>query len=175
MIYPFSLKAVGLTVGLLLLAVHALAFLSPKSLQSALRHFPRNHTIGTILLAIATIWSFLLIRNIDLGEFTPMRNIMLVAIPIAAILMWKFVDEFLAARALGMLALLAAEPLLESAFLRPQETRLLLVVLAYAWIIAGLFWVGMPYVLRDQIKWVTSTSLRWNLPPSPASFMARCL
>ena len=32
-----------------------------------------------------------------------------------------FVDEFLAVRALGMLALLAAEPVLSAAFLRPES------------------------------------------------------
>ena len=36
--------------------------------------------------------------------------------------------------ALGMIALLAAEPILEAAFLRPETSRLLVVVLAYVWI-----------------------------------------
>jgi hypothetical protein len=36
-------------------------------------------------------------------------------------------------------------------------------VLAYAWATLGLFWVGMPYLLRDQIEWLTKTELRWRL------------
>jgi hypothetical protein len=72
------------------------------------------------------------------------------------------VEEFLAVRALGMLLLLAAEPLIEAAFLKPQTSRLLLVVLAYAWVLAGLFWVGMPYLLRDQMAWITRTAARWR-------------
>jgi hypothetical protein len=70
--------------------------------------------------------------------------------------------DFLAARALGTLALLAAEPLLESAFLRDEVIRLLLVTLVYLWIIFGMFWVGMPYTLRNQIGWVTATETRWR-------------
>jgi hypothetical protein len=39
---------------------------------------------------------------------------------------------------------------------------LLLVVLAYVWLTLGLFWVGMPYLLRDQINWITSTGNRFR-------------
>jgi hypothetical protein len=73
-----------------------------------------------------------------------------------------FIPDFLSVRALGTLALLAAEPLLESAFLREERIRLLLVVLVYAWVIAGMFWVGMPFTLRDQITWVTASETRWR-------------
>jgi hypothetical protein len=109
---------------------------------------------------VAAVWSFLLVQSIDLGEFSPLRNIMLLAIVAGAILSWIYVPEFLAVRALGMILLLAAEPLLESAVLRHEPSRLLLVVLAYAWVIAGLFFVGMPYVLRDAVQWVTSVRNR---------------
>ena len=112
--------------------------------------------MGTLLIALAAIWSFLLIQSMDLGEFARLRNPMLVAIVVGAFLSWKYVEEFLAVRAMGMLALLAAEPLLEAAFMRHETSRLLLVVLAYVWIINGLFWVGMPWIMRDQIAWLTA-------------------
>jgi hypothetical protein len=98
----------------------------------------------------------------DLGEFARLRNPMLLAIVIGAVLAWKYVEEFLAVRAIGMLALLAAEPLLEAAFMRHETSRLLLVLLAYVWIINGLFWVGMPWVLRDQIAWLTAKMQRYR-------------
>jgi hypothetical protein len=73
-----------------------------------------------------------------------------------------FADEFLSVRALGILALLAAEPLLGAAFLRPEQTRLFLVVLAYLWATAGLFMVGAPYLLRDLIGWATAKPWRYH-------------
>jgi uncharacterized membrane protein len=79
-----------------------------------------------------------------------------------AVMVPLFADEFLSVRALGILALLAAEPLLGAAFLRPEQTRLLLVVLAYLWATAGLFMVGAPYLLRDLIDWVTGKSWRYH-------------
>ena len=74
-------------------------------------------------------------------------------------------DEFLAARALGILFLLAAEPLLNAAFFRTESSRLLVTVFAYLLIVIGLFWVTMPYLLRDQINWSART--QWSLAHDP--------
>jgi len=160
MIYPTSLYVVGLLVGIFLLATHVVALWRTKECRAWLQAFPRSRTAGTVLVVLAGIWSFLLVQQMDLGEFDRLRNFMLVAIVAGTFLAWRYVEEFLAVRALGILALLAAEPLLETAFLRPEQTRLLLVVLAYAWIILGLFWVGMPWTLRDQIAWILAAKNR---------------
>ena len=44
-----------------------------------------------------------------------------------------------------------------------RASRLLVTVLAYLMIVAGLFWVTMPYLLREQIHWSTKTAGRWRL------------
>jgi len=160
MIYSMDLRVVGLAVGLLLLAGHGLALWRFPDCGKWLRGFPRSRVAGTILLAAAGIWSFVLVAQMDLGEFASLRKLMLLAIVAGTFLTWRYVEEFLAVRALGMLALLAAEPVLEAAFLRPETTRLLVVILAYGWIVLGLFWVGMPWVLRDQISWLTAQRSR---------------
>jgi hypothetical protein len=162
MIYSLSLGTAMLLTGLLLALVHGWALLKPTDAQSLLRRFPRGKNWGVGLLVIAAIWSWLLIYNIDLGEFTNWRPRLLIIIPVAFFLTVKYVEEFLAARALGMVLLLAAEPLLEAAWLRPEGTRLFLVVLAYVWIVFGMIWIGMPYVLRDQIDWVTNNKGRFR-------------
>jgi hypothetical protein len=84
-------------------------------------------------------------------------------LPIGFILVLQFVSEFLAVRALGILCLLAAEPMLDAAFLKPEASRLLVTLLAYLLIVAGLIWVTMPYLLRDQINWSTRDSARWRV------------
>ena len=162
MIYSFTLQTVGLVTGLLLLALHCVALWRSRESLQLLKQFPRSRTMGTVLIALAAIWSFLLIRGMDLGEFARLRNPMLGAIVVGALLAWKYVEEFLAVRAIGMLALLAAEPLLEAAFMRHETSRLLLVLLAYVWIINGLFWVGIPWIMRDQIAWLTSKMQRYR-------------
>lgn len=162
MIYSVNLFTAGATVGVVLLLAHLFALWRSGDCQAWLKKFPRSRAAGTVLLLVAGLWSFLLIRTMDLGEFATLRQYMLVGIVVATILAWMYVEEFMAVRALGMIALLAAEPLLEAAFLRPEQTRLLLVVLAYVWIGLGLFWVGMPWTLRDQITWLTSQPERFR-------------
>ena len=163
MIYHLTLQTTGLAAGLLLIVTHIIALVRPNQTVAWAIAFPRSRGAATALVVVAAVWSFLLVQSIDLGEFSPLRNIMLLAIVAGTILSWIYVPEFLAVRALGMLLLLAAEPLLESAVLRHETSRLLLVVLAYVWVIAGLFSVGMPYLLRDAIQWVTADRNRLKL------------
>lgn len=162
MIYHLSLQFTGIVVGLLLIAAHVYALAVPGRTKSFLHALPRSRTWGTALLAISAVWAFWLVWTMDLGEFQRLRTALIVAVPAGAVLTWRFVDEFLAVRALGILALLAAEPLLEAAYLRPELSRLLLVLLAYAWILSGLFLVGMPYILRDLIAWVIGQRARFR-------------
>jgi hypothetical protein len=98
----------------------------------------------------------------DLGEFQPQRRLLMIIVPVLYFGGLFFMTEFLAVRALGMLALLAADLLLDAAFLRDPITRLFLPTLAYAWILLGMFWVGMPYLLRDQINWLTARPVRYK-------------
>jgi len=161
MIYHFSLHVAGLVAGAILVLISLLALFSPA--ENILPRFPRSYTAGVILLTIDLIWSFWLLSTMEMGEFASFRRPLLFALPIGYVLVLKFVDEFLAVRALGILCLLAADPLLEAAFLRPEASRLLVTVLAYLMIVAGLLWVTMPYLLRDQISWSTRDSARWRI------------
>jgi hypothetical protein len=160
--HGLSLRTAGLIVGLLLVAAHAYAFFNFPSLQTALRDAPRNKRLGTVLLSIALVWALLLVSSMDMGEFWRVRRIALVLLPVIFGMMLAYVDEFLTARALGILMLLAASPMLNAAFLEAPRTRLLLPLLAYAWIILGMFWVGMPYLFRDHAGWATATEGRWK-------------
>lgn len=161
MIYHFSLRGAGLVAGLILLVLSLLAFVRPARLS--LPQFPRSKTAGAVLLTIDLAWSFWLLATMEMGEFSNFRRPLLIILPIGYFLVLRFVDEFLAVRALGILLLLAAEPLLDAAFLRPEMSRLLVAVLAYIMIVAGLIWVMMPYLLRDQIMWSARSAGRWGV------------
>ena len=157
-----TLKTTMLGVGVLLILAHIFALVKARAAQDWLRKFPRGKEPGVVLSLVAGAWFFFLVRMMDLGDFDPWRNTVLIATPIAVALAIFFIPDFLAVRALGMCALLVAEPLLESAFLRSEKIRLALVALTYAWIILGMFWIGMPYTLRNQISWVSASEKRWR-------------
>ena len=162
MIYHFSLQAAALVTGVFLCLLGALGLAMHAATRERAPKFPRSRIAGIVLLVIDLLWSFWLISTMEMGEFSAFRRPILIAIPILFFLTIRFVDEFLAVRALGILALLAAEPLLDAAFLRYESSRLVLTVFAYILIILGLVWVTMPYWLRDQIDWLRTTATRWR-------------
>src|SRR5262245_4421383 len=161
MIYNLSLHTAGVIAGAFLVVVGLLGLVKPDFAQ-VLKKFPRSRVAGVVLLTICLAWTYWLIATIQMGEFASFRGHLLIALPIGYVLTLFFVEEFLAVRALGILCLLVAEPLLDAAFLRYETSRLLVTVFAYVLIIAGLFWVAIPYVLRDQINWSARTVFRWR-------------
>jgi hypothetical protein len=161
MIYHLSLHSAGIIAGAFLIVVALMGLVKP-GLASVVQRFPRSRMAGIVLLTICLGWTFWLLATIQMGEFSGFRRPLLIALPIGYVLTLRFVDEFLAVRALGILCLLAAEPLLDAAFLRYETSRLLVTVFAYLLIVAGLFWVAIPYVLRDQINWIARSVLRWR-------------
>ena len=161
MIYHLSLQTAGIIAGAFLVLISLPGLLKP-SLGSVAQKFPRSYVAGVFLLTICLVWTFWLIATIQMGEFSSFRRPLLILLPIGYGLVLRFVGEFLAVRALGILCLLAAEPLLDAAFLRYETSRLLVTVFAYLLILAGLFWVAIPYLLRDQINWSTRSAFRWR-------------
>ncbi len=162
-VYVFlSLQMAGIIVGVLLIGSHLYALLRPQPVQEFLRNLPRHKEIGYGLMALNFLWTYWLVTQVDLGEFYTWEGPLKIIVPVGFVLVILFVDEFLAARAVGMFVLLLACPILEAAFQKEPATRLLLPVLAYIWIVLGLFWVGMPYTLRDQITWASKTKGRWS-------------
>ena len=161
MIYDISLQTAAIFAGVFLLLVGIPGIVMPRASAGWAKKLPRSFVLGAFLLTIAFAWSMWLLLTMEMGEFSSFRKPLLIALPIGYGLVLRFVNEFLAVRALGMLCLLAAEPLLESAFLRYEPSRLLVTVFAYVLIVKGLFWVTMPYLLRDKINWAARSVARW--------------
>lgn len=157
-----SLKAVGLVIGAALVIAHLVALLKPEPVKAWLKGLPRNEKFGLVLVAISFAWALLVWSEMDLGEFYNVERPVQLILVAGCVGVMIHVREFLAVRAMGFFLILAAAPTLDAAFLEPPVTRLLLVALSYAWIILGMFWVGMPYLMRDQIDWALAEPKRWR-------------
>ena len=154
------LKAVGLVIGIWLIASHVFALLKPDIVKPWLKAFPRNEKIGIPLVIFCFAWGFIIWSCMDLGEFYKIERVVQIIIAGVCIGVVTQVREFLAVRALGFLLILVAAPILDSAFLQEPQSRLLLVALAYAGAVKGMFWIGIPYLMRDQINWVLAEDVR---------------
>ena len=168
-----SLFTTGLVLAIWLTGVHALMLAKPAAVQDFLKKFPRNQTFGQILLGIGLGWFWLLIAPtglgklsalaMDLGEFNNAKGLLQLLVPVSLVLVCISVRDFLAVRALGLVGLMAAAPLLGAAFLKDPSSRLLVPFYAYAMLTSSLFCVGMPYLFRDAVTWVTADQKRWTL------------
>lgn len=162
----------GLVLAAWLIAVHVAMLLKPAELQGMLRKFPRNVLAGQVLLGVGLAWFWLLVAPeglgklsalaMDLGEFNKAKPLLRWLVPVSLVAVVISVRDFLAVRALGLLALMVAAPFLEAAFLEDPVSRLLVSGYAYAVLTAGMFWVGMPYLFRDAVTWATADARRWN-------------
>lgn len=166
-----SLFTAGILLAIWLIAGHALMLAKPTLVQGYMKKFPRDVMAGQILLALGLAWFWLLVApdgfgklsalQMDLGEFNKSKPLLRLLVPAAVIAVAISIRDFLAVRALGLCGLMLAAPLLESAFLKDPTTRLLIPIFAYAMLTASLFMVGMPYLFRDAVTWVSASRGRW--------------
>ncbi|MDP4646113.1 MAG: hypothetical protein NWS80_03195 [Akkermansiaceae bacterium] len=163
----------GILLAVWLIASHSLMIAKPALVQGWLKKFPRNPLAGQIILGIALAWFWLLIApdgmgklsalQMDLGDFNNIKPLLRLLVPAALVAVVISVRDFLAVRALGVLGLMIAAPLLEAAFLKDPQSRLLVPIFAYALLTKSMFWVGMPYLFRDAVTWATATKSRWMI------------
>jgi hypothetical protein len=144
-----------------------------EPVQGFLKKLPRNQQLGQVLLGIGMVWFWLLVAPtgkgilnslaMELGEFDKLKPLLRVAVPVSIILVGISVKEFLAVRALGLLGLMVAAPLLAAAYLEDPSSRILIPLFAYVLIVKSLYWVGMPYLFRDAVNWATAEQGRWRM------------
>jgi len=168
-----SLDTAGYVLASWLIGLHCWMLMKPTASRNFLIKLPRNGAIAPWLMGAGMFWFWLLVApdglgplsklQMDLGEFNQAKNLLRIIIPIAALGMITQVKEFLAIRGIGLLALMAAAPLIYAAYLESPISRLLIPIYAYAMVFGGLFWVGMPFTLRDLITWVTKTESRFRI------------
>jgi len=167
-----SLHSAGYILALFIIGIHLWMILKQADAINFLKKFPRNVTIGRILMGVGMAWFWLLIvpRNffpspleMDLQDFNSLKNLLFFAVPIVTYLIITECKEFIAVRGLGLCLLMAAAPLLAAAWQEPHIMKVLIPLYAYAMITKGLFMVGMPYLTRDLISWATASEERFKM------------
>lgn len=166
------LYGTGLALAAWLIATHLVMLLKPVAAQGFLKAFPRNVLWGQVLMGIALAWFWMLVAPynkglisslaMDMGEFNGAKPMLRILVPVTYVLVCMSVRDFLAVRALGVLGLMAAGPLLGAAFLKEPQSRLLVPIYTYAMLTASMFFVGMPYLFRDAVNWASASMVRWK-------------
>ena len=88
---------------------------------------------------------------------------MIVAVPVACWLVIQYGESFLAIRSLGALLLFVAKLMIDSADRSDHPLRLVATVLAYLWVLAGIWMAIAPHQVRDFLSACTLNDRRCRL------------
>lgn len=143
-----ALVGIAWILGTLAIGGGLLAFGAPERVRRGMEKFPRSVLPGRILLGVDMLWAAWAVNQMHLGGFDAWKVHLYWLAPVLIVVGILFLDELLSVRALGGLLLLAAGPMLNAARWHPSLWRLVVVVIAYVWIVAGLFFVLEPWWFR---------------------------
>jgi len=135
-------------LGLLSVLVGAVLWRCPGASRHMLQAFPRAKWAGWALTAVDVFWVTWVVRHAALGWFEPFKPLVPVLGVVVFMLIVWLLDELLAPRALGGLLLLLANPMLNSVRWHDSAWRLVVVTIAYAWVVAGALLVLYPWFFR---------------------------
>ena len=153
-----STLAVGLGVICVLLNLYGLA--KPAAFGAAARKFPRYTPVGYPLVLLATAWFIYYVYQEPIADFAAMKPYLCAFFGAVGIGVCIFVQDFLPVRGLAALLLVAAKLMVDTARWAETEWRLVVVTLAYVWILAGMWFTISPYRLRDLVNWANATESR---------------
>ena len=154
------LSTIAIALGCFIMVMNLPAIFAPALFRRVATGFSRNAPAAWILTAIDVLWVAWIILHASLGRFESLKPLVYIGAPVSFFAMVFFMDELLAPRALGGLLLLLANPVLNSARWLDTQWRLVMVVIAYVWVIAGIMFVLSPFRLRQAAEWGTKTNLR---------------
>ncbi len=155
-----SLSTIACVLGAFIAVVNVLPIAAPEQVRRWAAAFPRSKGPAWALTAIDLTWVSWVILHASLGRFEVLKPAVYAAGPISFILIVVFMDELLAPRALGGLLLLIANPVLNAARWLDTEWRLVMVVVAYIWVIIGIMLVLSPFYFRKGAEVATKTDFR---------------
>jgi hypothetical protein len=148
-----NLVTVACTAGAALLALAVPLLGAPARVRTWAERFPRNAWAARILTAGCVIWAAWLLSEMPMGPLDAYKRLLYVLAPLTYWLVVVYLDELLAARALGGLLMLFPAPMLGAARWHPSAARLVIVVLAYVLAVAGAALMLAPFRLR---RWTSA-------------------
>ena len=155
-----DLAFITLICGALILVWNAGMVLWPRGAAAWVGALPRHVWAGRILAAVDIIWSVWLLLQMGFAWVDAHRLLVYAAAPAAYVLVILFVDDLLAARALGGFMLLVPLPILESAFVHPAASRLIMTSFAYLLVIFGIVLVWSPFKWRQWTeRWINRSPI----------------
>jgi hypothetical protein len=148
----FTLLVAAVSAG-----VGAFGLAEPARFRAAVRALPRHRPTAWVLTAVCLAWAAWMLLTAPLGRFEGWKPMVYLLAPALFFLTVNYVEELLAARALGGLLLLFPDPVLAASRMNDSPWRLVVVAVMYVWAVSGMILVLYPYQLRlKSEKWLNT-------------------
>lgn len=153
-----TLTTATLLPGIFLIALGALFLAGNSAIVSMFKAMPRSSVASVLFFGGGAVWFiFFVLRGLSEADmiFVQSPKPLMIGFGVLSLLAFFYVPDFLAVRGLSVLTLLAAWPLLMSAYGEyDQPQRLFMVSVVYLAIALALYLGAMPYRLRDFFQWL---------------------
>lgn len=148
-----DLATLSILIGTLVVLSDAYGLLQPRAFGDLVLRFPRSYSAGVVLTLIGTAWFVWILQHETLADFDVHRTKMQVIFGAIGFSACLFLKDFLAVRGLAVVLLLLAKTVVDTARFHPSDWRILLVTIAYVWVIMGMMFTVSPWRLRDILEW----------------------
>jgi len=152
-----SLFLATLLPGLFLALLGGILLANNPLISSTAKALPRSNRAAWLFFGAGAVWFLWRCSSLtesDLIFFKTPTPVM-IGFGVLALLAFLYTPDFLAVRGLCVLMLLAAERLLNAAYMEYQHPqRLLMVTAVYLGLTAALYLAAAPYRLRDFFEWL---------------------
>ena len=158
-----KLSSLAIALGLVYVLPNIYGVLKPAAFGEAARKFPRYTPAGYPLMLLATAWFVYNVYREPIADFAVMKPYLcgfFAAVGVGACI---FVRDFLPVRGLAVLLLLSAKLMVDTARWVDTPWRLVISILGYIWVLAGMWLTVSPWRMRDLANWLTASENRIRL------------
>jgi hypothetical protein len=153
-------STISILIGLVMSAPQIYGLAKPTAFAASMRKFPRSLAWGYALVALGTGWFLWHLRQESIADFAAFKPYLMAGFVAVGVATCIYLQDFLAVRGLAIVFMLLAKHVVDAARWVDTPWRLVLVTLAYFWVVAGIWFTISPWRCRDLIVWFTATEQR---------------
>lgn len=158
-----KLSTLSIILGLIVALPSIFGLINPKAFAEAVRKFPRQTTVGYVLMLLGTAWFLYYVSQETVSDFANLKKYFFIVFGGVGLGACIFVRDFLPVRGLAVIYLLLAKLMVDAARWADTDWRLVIATWAYVLVLAGMWFTISPYRLRDILNWSVATESRTRL------------
>ncbi len=147
----------SVALGVLLGAPPVFGLTRPAQFTAGARAFARNLPVGVVLMLLGTAWFLYYFSLEAIADFASMKPYMMAGFGAVGVGACFYLQDYLAVRGLAVVLLLLGKLMADTARWAETDWRLVIVSLAYVFVVSGMWLTVYPWHLRDLLNWATAS------------------